>query len=94
MSLAIQASLDYWFEQPTDVLLQLEAAAIPEQVIESAHIDITPTEHFARVASQDMVGERIWVRVKGRLQVDYLATVRIARVLGYCLDLPSVPPHR
>jgi transglutaminase-like putative cysteine protease len=94
VSLAIHASLDYWFEQPTDVLLQLEAAAIPEQVIESAHIDITPTEHFARVASHDMIGERIWVRVQGQLRVDYRATVRIARVLDDCLDLPSVPPHQ
>jgi len=94
MSLTIRTRLDYWFEQPTDVLLQLEAAAIPEQVIESAHIDITPTEHFARVASQDMIGERIWLRVKGNLLVDYRATVRIERVLNDCLNLPVIPPHQ
>jgi len=94
MSIAIHAQLDYWFDQPTDVLLQLEAAAIPEQVIESAHLDITPTEHFARVASHDMIGERIWLRVQGQLLVDYRATVRIERVLDDCLDLPLVPPHQ
>ncbi len=94
MSLAIHTRLDYWFEQPTDVLLQLEAAAIPEQVIEAAHIEISPTGHFARVASQDMIGERIWVRIQGQLLVDYRATVRIERVLDDCLDLPLVPPHQ
>jgi len=94
MSIAIHAQLDYWFDQPTDVLLQLEAAAIPEQVIESAHLDITPTEHFARVASHDNIGERIWLRVQGQLLVDYRATVRIERVLDDCLDLPLVPPHQ
>lgn len=94
MSISIHAQLDYWFEQPTDVLLQLEAAAIPEQVIESEHLDITPTEHFARVASQDMIGERIWVRVQGQLLVDYRATVRIERALDDCLNLPLVPPHQ
>lgn len=94
MSLTVHASLDYWFEQPTDVLLQLEAAAIPEQVIEASHIDITPTEHFARVASQDMIGERIWVRVQGQLKVDYRATVHIERVPADCLNLPAVPPHQ
>lgn len=94
MSLAIHARLDYFFEQPTDVLLQLEAAAIPEQVIEVAHIDITPTEHFARVASHDQIGERIWLRVQGQLLVDYRATVRIERVLDECLDLPLIPPHQ
>lgn len=30
MSLVIHTKLDYWFEQSTDVLLQLEAAAIPK----------------------------------------------------------------
>jgi transglutaminase-like putative cysteine protease len=94
MSIAIHSQLDYWFDQPTDVLLQLEAAAIPEQVIESAHLDITPTEHFARVASHDNIGERIWLRVQGQLLVDYRATVRIERVLDDCLDLPLVPPHQ
>jgi transglutaminase-like putative cysteine protease len=94
MSLAIHARLDYWFDQPTDVLLQLEAAAIPEQFIEHAYIDISPTEHFARVASQDLIGERIWLRIEGQLLVDYRATVRIERLLDDCLELPLVPHHQ
>lgn len=94
MSLQISVRLDYWFEETTDILLQFEAAAIPEQVIETAAIDITPGEHFARVAAQDQIGERIWVRTQGQLLVDYRATVRIERVLDDCLDLPAVPLHQ
>lgn len=94
MSLQIHAHLDYWFDQPTDVLLQLEAAAIPEQVIDAAHLDMSPTLHFARVPSQDMIGERIWIRIEGQLLVDYRATVSIARDLDDCINLPAVPPHR
>lgn len=94
MTLQIHAQLDYWFEQPTDVLLQIEAAAIPEQSIEAASFEITPTEHFARVPAQDMIGERIWLRTQGQLLVDYRATVRIERILGDCVHLPMVPPHR
>lgn len=94
MTLEIDVRLDYWFEHPTDVLLQIEAAVIPEQVIEAAHLDISPTAHFARVASQDMIGERIWLRVEGRLLVEYRATVRIERDLEDCLHLPMVPPHQ
>ena len=45
MKLNIHAQLDYQLEHPTDVLLQLEAAAIPEQRIEAAHIDISEGEH-------------------------------------------------
>lgn len=93
MKLSIRTHLDYHFEQPTDVLLQLEAAAIPEQVIEAAHIEVRPAEHFARVAAQDTIGDRIWVRAEGRMTVDYRATVSIQRLLTDCLALPKVEPR-
>ena len=63
MKLSIATQLDYQFAGPTDVLLQIEAAAIPEQLIEQAHIDVADCLHFARVPAQDMIGDRIWVRV-------------------------------
>jgi len=91
--LAIEASLDYNFPTTSDVLLQLEAAMIPEQPVEKAWIDLTPTEHFARVPGHDTIGDRIWLRVTGPLQVHYTATVGIERL---CLDiapLPAIPPH-
>ena len=93
MKLSIQTHLDYQFDAPTDVLLQLEAAAIPEQTIEAAHISVSPGFHFARVAAQDLIGDRIWVRAEGRLTVDYTATVSIARILTDCLDLPRIEPR-
>lgn len=93
MRLSIQAHLDYYFEQPTDVLLQLEAAAIPEQVIEHAHIDVSPCAHFARVAAHDQIGDRIWVQANGQMTVRYEATVAIARILTDCLDLPRIEPR-
>lgn len=94
MKLSIQSRLDYNFAAPTDVLLQLEAAAIPEQLIEHAHIDITECQHFARVAAHNMIGERIWLRVFGQLIVDYRATVSINRILTDCHSLAKVPPHQ
>jgi transglutaminase-like putative cysteine protease len=94
MSLEIEVLLDYWFKHPTDVLVQIEAAVIPEQVIEATRLDISATEHFARVPSQDMIGERIWLRVQGQLLVDYRATVRIERDIEDCLNLPIIPPHQ
>lgn len=93
MRLAIRAHLDYFFERPTDVLLQLEAAMIPEQLVEAARIDVVPGDHFARVAAQDGIGDRIWVRAEGRLTVDYSATVLIERILTNCLDLPKIEPR-
>ena len=93
MKLLITASLDYSFPEPTDVLLQIEAAMIPEQIIESAHIDVPNCQHFARIDAQDAIGERIWIRVEGRLTVDYRSTVQVNRIVSDCLDLPRIEPH-
>lgn len=94
MKLSIRAQLDYYFSHPTDVLLQLEAAALPEQVIEQAHINLSETAHFARIISHDNVGERLWLRVDGRFTVDYTATIAINRVLTDYSVLARIPPHR
>lgn len=94
MKLSIHAQLDYHFDHPTDVLLQVEAAAIPEQQVAEAHLDISECEHFARVSAHDEIGERIWLRIRGPLLIDYRATVSIDRILTDCLDLPTVPPHQ
>jgi hypothetical protein len=93
MTLSIRAELDYQLAEPTDILLQLEAAAIPEQRIISANIAISDCDHFARVPAQDGVGERIWLRAQGRLTVDYAARVAIERVLSDCTGLDRLSPH-
>jgi transglutaminase-like putative cysteine protease len=94
MRITIRAQLDYQFDHPTDILLQMEAAAIPEQWVEAANIAISDTLHFARVPAHDDIGERIWLRAEGRLTVDYRATIAIQRILTDCVDLPAVPPHQ
>lgn len=94
MKLAIDVALEYTLPAPTDVLLQLEAAMIPEQTVEQARIDLPPSEHFARIAGHDAIGDRIWLRAEGALSVRYKATVSINRLTGIIADLPAVPPHR
>lgn len=93
MKLALHAHIDYFFPQPTDMLLHLEAAIIPEQRLLAAHLDLSPLEHFARVPAHDMIGERIWLRTQGQLVVDYRATVEITRLLTDCATLEQLPPH-
>lgn len=94
MSLKIDVQLDYWFERPCDVLLQVEVAAIPGQVVEHAQITVKECEHFARVPAQDEIGERIWLRIEGPMRVDYQATVSIDRAVSDCAALSAVPLHR
>jgi len=94
MKLAIHAMLDYDFPAPSDVLLQLEAAVIPEQRVESAWIDISPVEHFARMPGQDTIGDRIWLHLQGKLTVDYTATVTVERLVADIETLAALPTHR
>jgi transglutaminase-like putative cysteine protease len=93
MKLSIRASLDYQFDAPTDILLQLEAAYIPEQIIEQARIDLSPCEHFARVSGQDGIGERIWLHVQSQLLLNYEATVTVPRLPNDWRTLKKVPSH-
>jgi transglutaminase-like putative cysteine protease len=75
------------------VLLQVEAALIPEQTVGMAHFDVSPVEHRARVPGHDANGDRIWLRLQGRLTVHYTAKVTIRRTCGDLAPLPALPPH-
>ncbi len=94
MQLSIQTQLEYSVPGPVDILLQLEAAMIPEQAVLSSHIDLPPLLHFARVPAQACIGERIWLRTDQPLTVRYEALVETNRLLARVDDLPAVEPHR
>lgn len=91
---ALHAHIDYKLACPTDLLLQIEAAILPEQTIEQAWIDISPVDHFARVPAHDGIGERIWLRADQRLTVDYKATAAVGRIVRDVAALPAVPMHQ
>ncbi|PEQ13558.1 transglutaminase [Novosphingobium sp. PC22D] len=94
MKLSIRSELDYVLPERCDVLLQVEAAIIPEQKVVSAHIDLPGTEHFARVPGHDTIGDRIWLRHGGDLTVTYTAEVEIERLSADISQLSAVPPHQ
>jgi transglutaminase-like putative cysteine protease len=91
LQLQIHAELDYWFEHSCAVLLQVEAAALADQVIGQVQFAITPDTQFSRVPAQDGVGERMWLRIQGRLQVEYKASVTLARPVHDVADWPATP---
>ena len=94
MNLRINVQLDYGFERPCDVLLQVEAAALPEQRIIHSHLTVTPSDPLYRIPAQDDVGTRIWLRAEDRLVVNYSAEVSITRSASDIAALPALPPHR
>lgn len=94
MTLQIATRLEYDFATETDLLLQIEAAMVPEQRVENTWIDLPPSLHFTRVDGHDAIGERIWLRHSGLLTVDYRSTVTPQRLLAELCDLPALPPHQ
>jgi len=91
MKLFVQASLDYRFAGPVDVLLQLEAANIPGQQVMEPVLNLTDATHLVRIPAQDGIGQRIWLRTEERLTVEYRATVEVDRILSDCAILPRTP---
>ena len=92
MTISIAAEIVYSFAEPTDFLLQIEPAIIPEQRVDG-WFECTPTEHFARVAAQDTIGERIWLRHQGEFVASYKGTVAVDRLLAPIARLAAVPTH-
>jgi hypothetical protein len=57
--LNIDVHLEYQLSRPTDLLLQIEAAHLPDQPVQNAQIDFSDVSDFARVAADEGVGDRI-----------------------------------
>lgn len=93
MKIFLEAWLDYFFAEPTEILLQIEAAAIPEQMLTNSFLATSETPHFARVPAHNAIGERIWLRHQGQLTVEYRATVDIRRIVADIATLDKVEVH-
>lgn len=93
MDIDITASFTFELHQPTDILLQFEAAYIPEQVVVTANTQLSTSSHFARVPAEDDIGERIWVHADGLFEVAYTAHVQLNRVLTEIDMLARMEPH-
>ncbi len=94
MTLSIHARLFYDFTEPTDLLVQLEAAKLPEQRVIDPELWLTPVLHFARVPGHDEIGERIWLRVEGQLALDYKAVIEVSRQVADLAALRETQPHQ
>lgn len=82
MPIDVSARFAFELEELTDVLLQFEAAMIPEQRLLETDTWLTQGEHFARVPAEDDIGERIWLRAEGAIEVSYKAKVAVKRIVG------------
>lgn len=93
MTVSISVRLSFELKEPTDTLLQFEAAAIPEQRIVFSETKLGPSDHCARVPAQDDIGERLMLRISGRYAIDYDAKVEVKRKIPKLVSLDQLSPH-
>jgi transglutaminase-like putative cysteine protease len=91
MRLQIEAMLDYEFPQPSDVLLALEVAQMPDQRLLSDKLTVSTSTPLNPVANQQGIGRRTWTGGDGRFVVDYSATVDVNRNPGDIAAIRPVP---
>ena len=92
-TIQIRSGFSFEAEDTADVLIQFEAAHIPEQSIHSHDTQMSEVEHCARVSAQDDIGERLWIRTKGTFEVEYSAVVEPDRHLPDLAKLEPILPH-
>ena len=93
MTLSIDTRFSFRADEPTDVLLQFEAAAIPEQILSDVVTELSESTHIARVAAQDAIGERIWVSANGEFSVAHRAKVDLRRIIVDLAPLDQLAAH-
>ncbi|MBF9044386.1 transglutaminase family protein [Rhodobacterales bacterium HKCCE4037] len=93
MELEVNVHLKYQLSGPTDMLLQIEVADLADQRLQSSKLDTSEVDHLARVAADDGLGERTWLRADGEFSCDYAARVVIDRPVLDVGALAAVPPH-
>jgi transglutaminase-like putative cysteine protease len=93
MIINIETRLVFRTTVPTDILLQYEAAAIPEQKILRSSSEISGASHRARVAADEDIGTRCWLNVDGEITVHYRAEAETCRMSANLAALQSLPVH-
>ena len=93
MAIRIETRFRFRADQPTDVLLQFEAAALPEQKLSDTSTTLSESEHIARVPAQDSIGERIWIRADGEFEAHHQTVATIDRLLSDVGSLDRLELH-
>lgn len=93
MRLSIDARLHYSIEQPADLLVQIETAAMSDQTIVSERFDAGTSSHIHRILAEDNVGTRVWLRCEEELRCHYHAEVEVSRSLPDLSALRQDPVH-
>jgi len=89
--LSIEVELDYYFPSAADVLLAVEVAQLPDQLLIEDLLTIDGAGPLTPIAGEDGIGRRTWTRAQGPFRALYRATLDIARPTVAIDPLPATP---
>ena len=91
MRLKIEVDLNYHFAVPTDVLLTVEAAQLPDQILVEDLLTIDGVGSLRPIEGEDGIGRRTWMRAEGDFHASYVAALDIDRPLPDIKPLAAMP---
>lgn len=77
--LSITTRLEYDLTERADVLLQIEAAAGADQMIEHGQMLVSSDVPLVTVPGEEAIGRRTWISAEGALTIEYHADVTVLR---------------
>ena len=93
MTISIETRFSFRLPARGDVLLQFEAAAIPEQQLRESETRFPEGCRVARVSAEDDIGERVWLRGEGVVEVEHRALVDVERLTPDLAALAGLDHH-
>jgi len=89
MRLEIEILLDYYFPVAADVLLAVEVAQLPDQILIQDRLTIDGSGPLTPIAGEEGIGQRTWMTGEGRWRAAYRATVDLNRP---AVDIAGLSP--
>ena len=91
MKLTIDVALDYELAEPTDVLLQIEVAAMADQRLIVDDLRVTSREPLRAIPGEEAIGQRCWALGEGHFAARYHGEVEIDRLPADLRALSATP---
>lgn len=91
MRIAIDVLLDYQLPEPADMLLAVEVAQLPDQILIEDLLTIDGSGPLTPIAGEEGIGRRTWLTAAGRFRATYRATLDLDRPVVDIGGLAAMP---
>ncbi|MGQ0659902.1 transglutaminase-like domain-containing protein [Sphingosinicella sp.] len=91
MRLEIDVVLDYHVPERADILLAVEVAQLPDQILIGDRLTVDGSGPLAPIAGEEGIGQRTWLTAEGRLRATYRAIVDLNRPAVDIAGLAAAP---